>query len=177
MCSKIIEHVKAACDRMPDSALACFYFDFNDIEKQKVSPLVSSLIVQLCNQVVKIPEELDKIFEKCQVGDHEASSQELEIILFSLVKAFGSMFIVFDALDECPKDGEREDLLDLLAKIKICSPSNVHVLVTSRPEVDIKDALQDLTTYPVISIQGSEVAADIRKHFSNELSKHKHLRK
>lgn len=74
----------------------------------------------------------------------------------------GNIFILIDALDECPqRDNERQEVLDLIKEMKSWSTSNLHLLVTSRKEVDIEETLVDILTLPPISIQGSQVAADI----------------
>ena len=56
---------------------------------------------------------------------------------------------MIDALDECPDSSgmpsSREQVLDLLKELVELSLSNIHICVTSRPEVDIRTALEPLT--------------------------------
>jgi ankyrin repeat domain-containing protein 50 len=166
--STIVEHMKEYCKK-PDFALAYFYFDFNDTEKQEVSNFVSSLIAQLCSKVVDLPEQLKELHKRCNNGQEKAAMHELKAALSGMVKDFEDVFIIVDALDECPKNGEREELLGLITEMKSWSPSNLHLLATSRQEPDIKEALTSLTN-SAITIQGSEVESDIKLHIVRELA-------
>ncbi|OJA08875.1 hypothetical protein AZE42_01734 [Rhizopogon vesiculosus] len=53
----------------------------------------------------------------------------------------GPVIVIIDALDECGRVGEREDLLDVLALESVKLPSTIRIVVVSRTEVDIQDAL------------------------------------
>jgi hypothetical protein len=63
------------------------------------------------------------------------------------------IYVVIDALDECPDSSgipsPRERVLLLLKElVELCLPS-LHICVTSRPEIGIKDVLDPLTPCPV----------------------------
>ncbi|KAH0533900.1 hypothetical protein FGG08_007482, partial [Glutinoglossum americanum] len=172
--SIIIEHMKAYCGSKPRLAVAYFYFDFNDTEKQNAANCVSSLIAQLCSQVVDLPEKLKELYKRCNDGKQEAAIHDLKsaLALFAETKELDDIFIVTDALDECPKNKEkefREELLELITEVKDWSTSNIHLLVTSRLEPDIEEALTPLLTARAISIQGSQVESDIKLHISSQL--------
>jgi hypothetical protein len=61
----------------------------------------------------------------------------------------GQIFIVVDALDECPNlsgtPSAREEVLDLIEELVDLGLPNVHLCVTSRPEIDIRAVLDPLT--------------------------------
>jgi len=78
--------------------------------------------------------------------------------------------MVIDALDKCLRDGDREEVLGLIAEIKTWSPSNLHLLVTSRQETDINEKLVTLLTAPAISIQGPQVASDIELYVNDQIA-------
>ena len=105
--STIIEHMKAYCDSKPGLAVAYFYFDFDNAEKQDASTFTSSLIAQLCNRVVDLPEQLMELYKSCNNGHQKAAKRELKAMLSQLIKDLEDVFIVVDALDECPKNGKR----------------------------------------------------------------------
>lgn len=165
--STIIEHIKEH-EEKPGIALAYFYFDFSDTEKQKVSNLLSSLIVQLCNKLVDLPEKLKNLHKKREKD--RPSMQELKVALSWMMSGLEDVFMVIDALDECPKNSEREVLLELIGEIKSWSPSNLHLLATSRQEPDIKEALEPLLTSLEIPIEGSGVGHDIKLHITHQLA-------
>jgi hypothetical protein len=60
------------------------------------------------------------------------------------------VYIIIDALDECPNTSglpsPREQVLDLLNELVELSSPNLHLCVTSRPEIDIRYALEPLTS-------------------------------
>ena len=160
-----MEHCKK-----PSVALAYFYFDFNDTENQKVSTLVSSLVVQLCSKRDDPPEQLVGLFKECKQSRRRATMRELKTLLSLLVRDLEDVFIVIDALDECPKGYERGELLQLIRDIKSWSLPNLHLLSTSRQEPDIEDELTPLLTSAAIPIQGSEVESDIKLYIASELA-------
>lgn len=90
----------------------------------------------------------------------------------------GQVFIIIDALDECPNDNtERRDLCAVLKEMKAWATANLHTLVTSRREVDLVEALNPLSTIDPISIQGGVVKSDIRMFVQTELSNDLKLQK
>jgi hypothetical protein len=167
--STIIEHMKQYCQK-PDLALIYFYFDFSDPEKQKASNFLSSLVGQLCSKVVDIPEQLKKLHKRCGDGQQRPAVRELNSILSLMTREFEDIFIVIDALDECPKNGDRGDVLKLISEFKSWPSSNLHLLITSRHELDIERELSSLLTQPAIPIQGSQVESDINLYIAHELA-------
>jgi len=155
--------------------VAYFYFDFNDVEKQNAVNCTSSLIAQLCSQVTDLPEKLREVYKRCDNGNQKATLHDLRgaLALFAETKQLDSVFLILDALDECPKSGEQEfraELLELIVEVHDHSPSNIHLLVTSRPEQDIRDKLIPLLTSEAISIQGSHVDSDVKLYINTQLS-------
>lgn len=176
--SVIIEQLKVNCDSKPNLAIAYFYFDFNESEKQNATSFVTSLIAQLCNHVVDLPEKLKELYKACNNGRGLAALDTLLVALYAMAEKFDDVFIVADALDECPNDGTlREELLELIKDMSTRSSSNIHFLVTSRLESDIEELLRSLSTTRVIPIQGSSLEADINSYICNEISSNPKLKK
>lgn len=157
--------------------MAYFYFDFNTAAKQQVSTCFSLLVGQLCSQVHVLPPYIRQVHSRCAKGNHQPSLTELIQMLTSFGDDFDDVFIVIDALDECPKDGERGELLDSISDIKSRLIDNFHMLVTSRREPDIEAVLLTLATTPAISLQGSHVDMDIQAHISHQLATDPKLKK
>ena len=63
------------------------------------------------------------------------------------------IYLVMDALDECPNDSgipsSREKLLKLVKELVELQHSNLRLCVTSRPEFDIRTTLAPLVTQQV----------------------------
>ncbi|TVY35584.1 hypothetical protein LSUB1_G005613 [Lachnellula subtilissima] len=175
--STIIEQMKLHCDK-PDFALAYFYFDFSDSEKQKLSNLLSSLLAQLCSKAACLPEQMTEWYKKCGHNQHSASVKELSDALSMMMSEFDDqVFLVIDALDEFARIGERGELLTLLEDIHSWSLPKVHLIVTSRPEPDINAVLMPLSKLEAISIQGSQVQSDISLHIRSQLAEDPKLKK
>lgn len=78
----------------------------------------------------------------------------------SLVEEMSQVYLVFDALDECPEE-ERGDILGFITGIVTAQTSTrVKVFVTSRPETDIARAFGDHHV-PTVRILAEDVTADI----------------
>ena len=71
----------------------------------------------------------------------------------------GPVYIVLDALDECPNTSgipsAREEVLDFLKDLVGAQLSDLHICVSSRPEIDIRAALSPLAFRP-LSIHDQE---------------------
>ena len=63
------------------------------------------------------------------------------------------IYLIFDALDECSNVSgiptPRKRVLQLVKELVNLHIPNLHICVTSRPEVDIRDVLEPLTSYRV----------------------------
>jgi hypothetical protein len=60
------------------------------------------------------------------------------------------IYLIIDALDECSNisgiPSPRDQVLQLVKELVDLGAPNLHICVTSRPEVDIRDVLEPLTT-------------------------------
>ncbi|KAG0648347.1 Ankyrin repeat-rich membrane-spanning [Hyphodiscus hymeniophilus] len=164
LCSTIIEAVKEVCSESTTHILAYFYFDFQDIIKQDVVILLRSLIKQLCANEVELQDELQPMYAKYKASGLATTVEELTSILFSVIDRLDKkIYIMMDALDEYPEqseNSERRELLDQIERIVKHESGNLHILVTSRNEVDIRATLGTLANGGIY-IQNSKVDADI----------------
>jgi hypothetical protein len=168
--------MKEYCNLITGQVIIFYYFDFNDVKKQDATNFISSLVAQLCAKRDELPEEVIKLYERHNCGQQTAAISDLKTALDVLMKTFEDVFIIIDALDECPKNGERVEILPLIPDIGTRSP-NLHLLVTSRPEPDIVDFLTPLLTSPGIPIWGGQVDSDIKLYIANQLTTNPRLKK
>ena len=131
------------------ATLAYFYFDFRDEEKQNVRNVVISLLVQLSAYSKPCCDIVYGLYMTHGRGTQQPSNRILIDRLKEMlaVAAQHSIFIVMDALDECPDDGmptPREAVLSLVKDLVSLHHQilNLHIFVTSRPEVDIQNKLK-----------------------------------
>ncbi|KAJ7254178.1 ankyrin repeat-containing domain protein [Mycena rebaudengoi] len=112
-----------------------FYFDTNNSEQQTVTQLLCSLVTQLSIRSHPPDSKLDALWTSHADGQKLLTNAELiSDALLPLLREFGQepVFIVLDALDEC---SDRRGLLHLIGGILDTKLPNVHMLVTSRSEV------------------------------------------
>jgi hypothetical protein len=130
--------------------LAIFYCDFREDQKKDLRGLVSSLLVQLCHQSNSYCGVLSKFYSEHANGSRHPSNDALAKCLKDLLKLPGHapVYLIVDALDECPKTSSipspRDEVLNLIQELITSRIPNLHVCVTSRLEMDIKDALDPL---------------------------------
>jgi hypothetical protein len=132
------------------ATLAYFYFDFRDEEKRNIRNFVTSLLIQLSAYSRPCCDIIHKLYSGHKNGMQQPSNGSLVNCLKDMLKALGPqpIFIITDALDECPDSGmptPREAVLDLLKDLVHLRLPNLHICATSRPEVDIQTKLKPLT--------------------------------
>ena len=135
--------------------MAYFYCDFRDEDKQNCRNLVLSIISQLCTQSNLCCNTLSCIYLVHDKGARKPSDETLTKCLMEmlLLPAQGPIYLILDALDECPNNSglptPREEVLDLLRNLVSLRLPNLHLCVTSRPEIDIQTTLEPLTSLRV----------------------------
>jgi hypothetical protein len=148
--SAIVQHVMKLRDA-GNATLAYFYFDFRDEQKQNVRNVVTSLLVQLSAYSKPCCDIIYRLYLTHGKGMQQPSNGVLidRLKEMLVVVAHHPIFVIMDALDESPDLGmpaPREAVLNLvkdLVYLQLQVP-NLHVCVTSRPEVDIQNKLKPL---------------------------------
>lgn len=160
------------CQKELGQAVAYFYFNFNNPQKQNTRSMVTSLIVQLSKQhaSARIRSILGDLYSSCQNGGHQPSSTSLVDALHDIVDELPLSWIILDALDECVDRSELLGTLDIMATWGNTS----HILVTSRREHDIESCLSALAQES-IALQTELVDKDIDLYISNRLETDKSL--
>jgi hypothetical protein len=135
--------------------VAYYYFDFKDAAKQDVRGLLSSLVVQLCAMSDLCYGVLSDLYSKHNEGLRLPDNVTLTQCLKDMLKLPGlpPIYLVVDALDECPNSpgapSPRELVLDLIEDLFESHLANLRFCITSRPEVDIQEALEPLASYSI----------------------------
>lgn len=170
--STIIDYIQLNHVVKTKSALAYYYFDFNDTSKQKSANFVSSLLADLYTQNSELPNSAKQLYFECNDGHREPSLRDLVFAFLDVLSSFEDVFVVVDALDECPtEDDERENLLRIIEEIHANSSASLHFLATSRRHFDIEDAIGPLASIQPIEIETAVVDNDIRAYIQSEVQK------
>jgi hypothetical protein len=109
--------------------------------------MLGSLIKQLCCCRPNTPQPV-KDLRQHKERDHYPDMETLEATLADTIYGFSNVYLVIDALDECPESVEREKLLNCLLRIHMAASENLHLLCTSRKEPDIEAMLGPVLSSP-----------------------------
>jgi hypothetical protein len=130
--------------------MAYFYFDFKDLRKQTCHDLLRSLVFQLSTDSSTCCAILHRVYKAHKDGTQQPSDDTLKECLKEMLRllAQGQVFIVLDALDECPGSSglppPRSEVLQLVKELVYLRLPELYICATSRPEVDIRAVLQPL---------------------------------
>ncbi|KAI0309353.1 hypothetical protein OF83DRAFT_1045488, partial [Amylostereum chailletii] len=136
--SVIIEALKPSADTRDSPHLVDFYFDFRDSHKHECRGVLSSLAFQLAHLSSEANTLLRDLYSRNHTGTVEPSIAELNECVKHMFSVFGEVFVILDALDECPMHTERTKVLDMVQNIMSWKLRGLHLCITSRPETDIK---------------------------------------
>ena len=136
-------------------SMAYFYFDFRDAKKQGLRDLVLSLLTQLSARSSPRCDILSNLYSVHEKGKKQPSDSILAKCLKDMLSLPSQppTFLIIDALDESPNapgiPSPRDTVLQLLEELVNLSLPDLHICVTSRPEIDIRNVLEPLTSLRV----------------------------
>ena len=164
----MIEYVSSQCALDDHTGIAFAYYNYQAKEMQDDAFIISALIKQICRQNHSVPEAF------LQVKQDDLSPLELGSAdrFLKAVKHYhlGKVFLVIDALDECPENKRpkiHESLRDIVNGAGHAK-AFVKVFVTSRPATDIERALKKMTASQ-ITIEARNVHDDIHRYVTEEV--------
>ena len=151
--SSIIEHIATFC-KAGQASMCYFYFDFRDIHKQHWHDLVRSLLTQLSNRLDTCCDIMSRLYKAHENGGQQPSDGSLEKALKEMLALHERpIYLIIDALDECSNTSgipsSRERVLVLLKDFVELRLPDLHICITSRPEIDIRNVLEPLTAHRV----------------------------
>jgi len=130
--------------------MAYYYLDFRDVKKQSLYGLLSSLLSQLSAESDSCHELLSRLYSVNAGGTRKPTSFSMSDCIKDMLglPGQGPIYIVVDALDECPNisgtPSAREEVLELIEELVGLDLPNLYLCVTSRPEIDIRTVLDPL---------------------------------
>ena len=133
---------------MGSAYMAYFFFDFKDTGKQDAHALLCSLVVQLSYQSESFCDILFACSSDHQSGSRQPSDRTLTQCLVDMLRVSPQVpiYLILDAVDECPHtigiSSSRDKVLALVEMLAKLNLSNLHLCITSRPEIDIRTFLE-----------------------------------
>ena len=132
-----------------------YYFDFRDIAKQNARNMLSSILVQLCQQSDRFSDVLSSVCSAHGDGSREPGIDALLGCLKAMLtlRGQGTLYVVLDALDECPNSfglpTQRQQVLAIVKELIDLKLPHLRFCITSRPEIDIQEVFDPLSPYKV----------------------------
>ena len=154
--STVIQDIQVMC-KAGRAAMAYFYFDFRDANKQRLRDLVPSLLTQLSSCSGPCCDILSDLYSAHDEGKNQPSDSNLTKCLKQMLTLLATdqrlTYLIIDALDESPNTSgipsPRERVLCLVKELVELRLPNLRIYITSRPEIDIRDVLEPLTSLRV----------------------------
>ncbi|KAI9666565.1 MAG: hypothetical protein M1821_004501 [Bathelium mastoideum] len=169
LCTSIIDDLLTDAPGKPTSAVVFFYFSFAHAQRQTRDTLLSSILVQLC-QGRPLPPSVQDLYDQRQ--QVRPSVDQLTKTLLSVLTTCGNVFLVIDALDECPGETEgqeRQGVLEWLLDLSCLQTCKLHILVLSRKEPDIQFTLSSTLDWPQVTITKDDNLDDIALYIRRQL--------
>jgi len=163
--------------------MAYFYFDFSDIDKQKLQDLLPSLLIQLSARSDHCCDILSQLYSVHDRGTRKPNDRGMVECLKEMLRQLvqGPTYVILDALDECPITlgnlSPREEVLEFVDELVGLHLPNLHICVTSRPELDIRAVLRPLTARPVSLHDESGQKQDIADYVGSFVHSDRRMRK
>ncbi|GFF23322.1 NACHT nucleoside triphosphatase [Aspergillus udagawae] len=174
LCSTAIQHTFRETRHKHGVGIAFFYFSFSDEAKQDDNGMLRALLLQLSVQLQDGERDLERLHVLYKSG-----SPPVDALLESLRRflgRFSDTYILLDALDESPRGCKREGVLRAIQVIRSWLMPNVHLLATSRSELDIHESL-DPSADQDLSLRNLETDRDIANFVSYRLKSDAKLRR
>lgn len=170
-CSTAIEDIRTISEQDADTSFAFFYFSFSDEHKKSDSDLLRSLVAQLGWREPGL-SMLRQAYEDARRS--VPGSDELEKILLASTRSCSKVYLLVDALDECPEDHDTRG--SVLARIKRLTQDapNLRVLATSRELDRIRRSMEALVAEP-LRVTTRAVDADIQIYLTKEVLRDRSL--
>ncbi|OWT42731.1 NACHT domain-containing protein [Pochonia chlamydosporia 170] len=166
LCSTVVQDVSDHVQHDTGRKQAFWYFRFSDIATQNVSSMVRSFIRQLSPSPPLASTQ--KLWKEHSERGSEPTLNELTAILGDIINDSKEVFVIIDALDECQQTSQLQERTSLLRYINTClnrHKDNLHILVTSRVDHDIKSALEH---YKAIKIE-EWIDGDVRMYIEKQI--------
>jgi Cdc6-like AAA superfamily ATPase len=176
LASTVIEDLQRSQSQSRSQMLLYFYFDFTDSRMQSFENTIRSLVCQIYHQNESAQKHLDSLYSSvCRNKKEQPSFDSLQKTFTEMIGSLKEVWIVLDALDECTPRNELLSWINSVAQDSFVQV-NIHLLVTSRPEQDIKGAiLRYASDEQMIAIQDDLLEADIRNYVQARVREHEGL--
>lgn len=170
ICSTAIQRTLRLKWQDPRIGVAFFYIRFSDHAKQTLSAILRAVLFQLSAQLPEAEHDLQQLHSSYLTGT--PPTEALKACLQRIIQRFNKVFIFIDALDEIPRFEGRSEVLMTIETMQ--KWDKLHLFVTSRDLIDIREALNSPAT-DELRMEITEIDKDIACYVSRHLETSKEL--
>jgi len=153
--------------------VAYVYCDFSTQNMQSTSAVLGSVLRQVVGALARIPDEVQKAFERAKKQADGCGLRLPEIldILTRILPGLERAFICIDALDEFPIK-QRAQLWDSLQRV-VRECANTRLFLTGRPQVrtEVEDYLPEEADMVAIEPTSEDIGRYIEERLKEDLDK------
>ncbi|KAJ6566722.1 hypothetical protein B0H19DRAFT_713247 [Mycena capillaripes] len=158
---------------------ASFFFRRNHPRRGKWNGLIATIAYQLANTLPRFLLPLQQAVERDKLVIGRSMTVQFQRLLlepFTQVTSLPFMpVVIIDGLDECEDHKTQQQILRLFIDAVQNSQLPIHLLITSRPEPHLREALETAETFAICHqlVLSADNAAyeDIRTYFRAEFSR------
>ena len=147
---------------------ACHFCDFKILDSRNPHRILQSLASQMCDNIERFHHKLTEVFRREHSRDSLADA--FRVLLSEPSHALDRqepVLIVVDALDESNTEAKSE-LLELISEEFPELPQWVKILITSRPELQVRKKLEHFNPVEILP-DDSHHARDLKHFFQQRL--------
>jgi hypothetical protein len=178
----VVKSLVESAKKDSNMIVAYWYFDNTDPPTQNLQRLLRLVLRSISAKATPFPEAVRDLANKHELPDSSPSTtaliEALEKTVAALEKTVAALeedvFLVLDAIDEYQADNEtlREEFLDFLVRLGDAQIRKLHLLVTSIPDTDIKNAFKGLQKPPAEIDVEKSVSVDVDAYLDATIKKY-----
>jgi Cdc6-like AAA superfamily ATPase len=162
--SIVVEHLEGRYEDDDSVGIAYLYCNFRRQQEQNPSDLLASLLKQLMQGHISLPEDAKRLYERHKRKRTRPSFDEISKVLHAVVVNYSRTFIIIDALDECQvsDDGRRRFLSEIFI---LQANTGANFFATSR---FIPEIIKDFEGCISLEIRASD--GDVQRYLDGHMS-------
>ena len=173
LCSTAIQHAFRHARSQAGSTVA-FFFTFNDESKQDTSALLRALLLQLSGQITGFNAKLARLKDTYHHGTPPVPI--LTEYLRQAVNECRHVYLLLDALDESSAKTSRADVLSIIDTMRGWELPGLHLLVTSRDILGIREGL-NIEACNTVALKNPDIDKDILHYVSYQVEIDRQLKR
>lgn len=179
LCSTVVKSLVESSEKNSNMIVAYWYFDNADPPTQNIQRLLRLILRRISAKATPLPEAVRDLANNHELLDSSPSTAALIETLGKVVTTLEEdVFLILDGIDEYQAGNEtlREEFLDCLGRLGDAQIRKLHLLVTSIPDTDIKNAFKGHRTPPIEIDIEKPVSVDVDAYLDATIKKYSEIK-